>query len=155
MEAASEERLDTARDRILQLRLRNEPSSTRALRAAVDRIADDCELGGETRFELKLAATEALTNALKDSPASHVVDVSISGCERAVDIEVTDRGTFTPRIHAGERVLDAESGRGIPLMLALVDEIEFASTGGGTRVRMRKHIPPLCGGGSAGLVSLS
>ena len=30
---------------------------------------------------------------------------------------------------------------GLPLMLALVDEVEFASAGHGTRVRMRKHLP--------------
>jgi hypothetical protein len=27
-------------------------------------------------------------------------------------------------------------------MLALVDEVEFRATGEGTRVRMRKHLPP-------------
>jgi anti-sigma regulatory factor (Ser/Thr protein kinase) len=125
----------------VQLKLRNHPSSTRELREAVDRIADACELGGETRFELKLAATEAVTNALRDAPQSHVVDVAISRCENAVDIEVNDPGAFTPRVRSdADRALEGESGRGIPLMLALVDEVEFAATGGGTRVRMRKHL---------------
>ncbi|MEO8290434.1 MAG: ATP-binding protein [Gaiellaceae bacterium] len=140
-------------ERTLLLHLRNQPSSTLELRAAVDRIADACHLGGETRFELKLAATEALTNALREAPESHVVDVAISGCESAVDIEVTDPGVFAPRVRSDaerglDRRLDAESGRGIPLMLALVDEVEFASTGRGTRVRMRKHIPPAGHGGA-------
>jgi anti-sigma regulatory factor (Ser/Thr protein kinase) len=38
-----------------------------------------------------------------------------------------------------DRGLDAEGGRGIPIILALVDELEFAQTGRGTRVRMSKR----------------
>jgi anti-sigma regulatory factor (Ser/Thr protein kinase) len=107
----------------------------------VDRIADSCELGGQTRFELKLAATEAVTNALRDAPQSHVVDVAISGRHDAVDIEVHDPGAFAPRVRSdADRMLEGESGRGIPLMLALVDEVQFTATGGGTRVRMHKRI---------------
>lgn len=123
----------------MRLRLRNEPTSTRMLRDAVDRIADRRRLSGEERFELKLAATEAVTNALRG--ASHAVEVAISGRDDAVEIEVTDVGRFTPRPLAG-RPLEAESGRGIPLMLALVDEVEFLRTAEGTRVRMRKRITP-------------
>jgi anti-sigma regulatory factor (Ser/Thr protein kinase) len=54
---------------------------------------------------------------------------------------VRDQGGFGPHLRAGH-ILDAEAGRGIPLMLALVDEVEFRATGEGTRVRMRKHLPP-------------
>jgi serine/threonine-protein kinase RsbW len=120
------------------LRLCNEPEATRKLRAAVARVAHCYGLSGEAEFELKLAATEALTNAVKGTPREHAVEVAITGSPDGVDVEVTDRGEFvlTARRETG---LEAEGGRGIPLMLALVDEVQFASVGDGTRVRMRKR----------------
>ena len=126
----------------IQLELCNEPNATFALRRAVDRVASNCELADEARFELKLAATEAVTNALKGAPREHAVEVAVACTEVGVDVEVVDRGRFEPRIRE-ESPFDAESGRGIPLMLALVDEIEFASAGGRTRVRMRKRVAEL------------
>ncbi len=65
------------------------------------------------------------------------MDVEIEGGDRSVDVEVTDRGSFRPAFGI-ESALEAESGRGIPLMLALVDELEFASVRGGVRVRLRR-----------------
>jgi anti-sigma regulatory factor (Ser/Thr protein kinase) len=50
-------------------------------------------------------------------------------------VEVADRGVVDPA-----RGVEEEGGRGIPLMLALVDEVEFHSGAAGTRVRMRKRI---------------
>jgi anti-sigma regulatory factor (Ser/Thr protein kinase) len=123
--------------RTVRLKLPNDPRSTFALRRALDLVATECHLTDEARFELKLAATEALTNAIKGAPPEHAVEVAIAGAESAVEVEVTDRGAFEPSFDADpER--DAERGRGIPLMLALVDEVEFLSVKGGTRVRLRR-----------------
>ena len=107
----------------------------------MDRLADECGLPQEARFDLKLAATEALTNALVGASADHEVDVFMATDDDSVEVEVLDRGGFRPYVRNGH-VLEAEGGRGIPLMLALVDEVEFRATGEGTRVRMRKHLPP-------------
>ena len=124
----------------IALKLANRPSATTDLRAAVDRVAKECGLDAAERFDLKLAATEAVTNALKGKPRSHTVEVTLAGHDDAVDVEVVDRGVvFSPLRAPAQRGLDEEGGRGIPLMLALVDEVEFAQTGGGTRVRLRKR----------------
>jgi anti-sigma regulatory factor (Ser/Thr protein kinase) len=123
--------------RTLRLRLCNEPRSTFRLRRALDRIAAECHFPEDARFELKVAATEALTNAIKGAPPEHAVEVAIAGDESAVEVEVTDRCSFRPS-YRSDIGLEAETGRGIPLMLALVDEIEFASVNGGTRVRLRR-----------------
>ena len=122
----------------VRLRLCNEPAATVTLREALDHVAQRSHLSDEARFELKLAATEALTNAVKDAPAGHAVDVSIRGGQAAVEVELTDRGRFVARTRH-DRIDEAEGGRGIPLMLALVDHVEFASLADGTRVRMRKE----------------
>ena len=121
----------------LHLELHNQPDATTALRSAVDRIADACGLSSGDRFDLKVAATEAVTNALTGSPSTDAVEVSLTGRSEAVEVEVTNRGTFKP---FSTRETGAEGGRGIPLMLALVDEVEFAASGDGTRVRMRKRV---------------
>ena len=126
-----------AKQRAIRLRLRNEPDATSKLRRALDQVARASGLAADATFDLKLAATEALTNAVKGAPKDHVVDVAIEGGNRAVDVEVTDSGGFRPAF-GGESALEAESGRGIPLMLALVDAVEFASVRGRVRVRLRR-----------------
>jgi len=123
----------------VDLKLDGRPTATRELRAAVERVAAECGLDRGERFDLKLAATEAVTNALKGSRESHTVEVTVAGHEDAVDVEVVDQGVFSRVRAALHRGPDSESGRGIPLILALVDEVEFAQTSRGTRVRMSKR----------------
>ena len=65
------------------------------------------------------------------------MDVAIEGGDGAVDVEVTTTERFRPAFGI-ESALEAERGRGVPLMLALVDEVEFASARGRTRVRLRR-----------------
>jgi anti-sigma regulatory factor (Ser/Thr protein kinase) len=129
--------LSRSKERHIRLRLRNEPGATSTLRRALDRVARASGLAADATFDLKLAATEALTNAVNGAPGDHVVDVAIEGGDGAVDVEVIARGTFRPAFGI-ESALEAESGRGIPLMLALVDVVEFASVRGGVRVRLRR-----------------
>jgi anti-sigma regulatory factor (Ser/Thr protein kinase) len=120
-----------------ELTVRNEPSATRKLRAMLDDVADEYPLSEAERFELKFAATEALTNALKGSRQEDPVRIRIVPKAEAIEVEVTDRGVVDPA-----RGVEEEGGRGIPLMLALVDEVEFYSGAAGTRLRMRKRITP-------------
>jgi anti-sigma regulatory factor (Ser/Thr protein kinase) len=65
------------------------------------------------------------------------LDVATEGGPGAVDVEVTSSGRFRPAFGV-ESELEAERGRGVPLMLALADEVEFASVRGRTRVRLRR-----------------
>ena len=110
------------------------------MRAAVDRVADEWQLGAEDRFDLKLAATEAVTNALRDAHEDHVVDVTLAADGSSVRIEVADPDAFSPARATSSSGAEAEGGRGIPLMIALADEVEFARTAAGTRVRIRKRV---------------
>jgi serine/threonine-protein kinase RsbW len=121
----------------IELSLGNEPGATGKLRRAVDTLADRVGLAPEDRFDVKLAATEALTNAVKQAGDGRAVEVLLEGGDGVVEVQVADRGRF---VEARGRHGFSEGGRGIPLMLALVDEVEFAQTGDGTRVRMRKRI---------------
>ena len=94
-------------------------------------------LGVEERFDLKLAATEALTNAFKETPEP--VEVTVTGGDGAVTVEVVGGGPFSPHRVVLAREAEAESGRGIALMLALLDDVRFERTPNGTRVRLTKR----------------
>jgi len=123
----------------LHLRLTSGPAATAEVREAVEVVCERYGLGDEACFDLKVAATEALTNALKGTPEERPVEVTLSGDERAVEVEVVDRGIFSPGDAALARGPGAESGRGIALMIALVDHAAFEQTPVGTRVRLRKQ----------------
>jgi anti-sigma regulatory factor (Ser/Thr protein kinase) len=121
------------------LQVRDEPYATHEVRSAVERAAALRGLSNEACFDLKLAATEALTNALRLTPDGATVDVVIIAQDNAIEIEVRNSGPMPNG--SPERAFSPEYGRGIPLMLALVDEVQFASTGSGTLVRIRKNVP--------------
>jgi serine/threonine-protein kinase RsbW len=129
--------ISRAKERAVRLKIRNEPGATSKLRRALDLVAWASNLPADAAFDLKLAATEALTNAVRGAPKDHAVDVAIEGRRGRVEVELTNRGRFQPPF-ADESALEAESGRGIPLMLALVDEVEISSVRDGTRVRLRQ-----------------
>ena len=116
--------------------VRDEPSSVADVRAAVDAIAVEHGLSSEAAFDLKLATTEAVANALRRTPPDALgIAVTLASDHEVIQVEVLDRGRF--RLTEG---LDPERGRGLPLMIALADEVEFASTGDGTRVRIRMRV---------------
>ena len=74
----------------------------------------------------------------KDAPPDHAVDVLIRGVRGAIEIELENRRRLGALMQH-ERADEAERGRGIPLLLALADKVEFASLAQGTRVRIRKE----------------
>ena len=94
--------------------------------------------------DIVLAVTEACTNVLKHAHANDeayevTVEVNNSNCE----IRVLDRGAgFDHGSHGHDEAHgSAESGRGIFLMKALVDKVDFISEPqDGTVVRLQKGL---------------
>ncbi|MDQ3995085.1 MAG: ATP-binding protein [Actinomycetota bacterium] len=116
--------------------VRDEPSSLAEVRAAVDTIPAEHGLSAEPSFDLKVARGEALANALRRARNNEVaVDVTLESDRDVIGVEVVDGGRF--RIDEGP---DPEHGRGLPLMIARADEVEFASSRDGTRVRIRMRV---------------
>ncbi len=95
--------------------------------------------------DVELAVTEACTNVL-DHAGPHdeyVVLVGIDGCD--CTIEICDEGqdfNHPPAVAAGTLIdAEAENGRGVQLMRALVDQLDFtAGDDHGTIVRLRKSL---------------
>ncbi len=128
------ERHTNLEPRTVRLTVQDDPESVAAVRSSVERVGAAAGLSDEAVFGLKVATTEAVANALRHPGADGGrVAVTLATRGRALEIEVESHGPF--RIDDG---FEPERGRGLPLMLALADEVEFAASDTGTRVRLRK-----------------
>jgi anti-sigma regulatory factor (Ser/Thr protein kinase) len=101
----------------IELTLVDRPGATRELREAIDRIAKPLGVSPADRFDVKLAVTEAVTNALK-SDAGKQVDVILDARPEALLVEVASSGRFLPQSSRGDEggrhpCPDAETNRGL------------------------------------------
>ena len=108
-------------------------------RRRVAMAAEQSGLRGQPRFDFLLAVGEALNNAVRHgSPTCEFdeVTVRVGTLGRAMVAEITDRGggLSTSRISQPD-VLDP-SGRGIPFMRLLVDDLRYDCHEGGTTVQL-------------------
>jgi serine/threonine-protein kinase RsbW len=119
-------------------------------RLAVSALAAaDGELADERVDDLKLAVSEACTNAIEAHSAIDTDERVVVRCwvdEAGLEVRISDRGAgFDPsELPDHPPVTDParlkfERGLGIPLIRALVDEVEFSSSDAGTEVRMVMH----------------
>lgn len=106
------------------------------------------ELGcpDDVSADIQVALTEACANAVRHAVDSAEYSVVLTVNDDCCEIEVVDLGpgfgTVAPRADrdvGGE----VESGRGLLLMRALVDDLEFRALEDGTSVRLRKFWPGL------------
>jgi anti-sigma regulatory factor (Ser/Thr protein kinase) len=93
-----------------------------------------------------LGLDEVLTNACSHGAAAEngeAVELSVELHADRIVFEVRDRGSFTPGNGKEAAPLpddESESGRGLFLIHATMDEVRFeAREGGGTRVRLVKR----------------
>jgi anti-sigma regulatory factor (Ser/Thr protein kinase) len=105
-----------------------------------ERAAVEFGLSSEACYQVKLAVSEAVTNAIQhgsDSPDAPV-RLEISEQPGALVIEVVDTGRFVPRVtRRGEM---PESGRGLEFMGLMMDEVDLDPGEAGTRLRMVKRL---------------
>jgi len=108
--------------------------------------ASDSNLADDRIDDLKLAVSEACTNAIEAHGAAGSDERVLVRCwsdPDAMEVCVEDRGhgfdptqlPDHPPVTDPDR-LKFERGLGIPLIRALVDEVEFSPTGQGTAVRL-------------------
>lgn len=112
--------------------------------AAVGSLAPG--LGGARLDDLKLAVTEACSNAIEAHQSAWADEPIVVRCElddRHVTVEVADRGggfdpgeVSTLPAATDPMRLRYESGLGIPLMRTLTDETIFVPGSDGTTVRL-------------------
>jgi serine/threonine-protein kinase RsbW len=90
--------------------------------------------------DIELALTEACTNVLDhatgDSSYEVFVDIAPKTC--TIRVKDTGGGFEQSEVDATESGSTAESGRGLGLMRALVDDVKFVSMDGGMTVELEK-----------------
>jgi serine/threonine-protein kinase RsbW len=117
-------------------------------RLALSGIARELPIGDEQLADLKLALTEACGNAVRHAYADTPGDVNVvfEIADERLHMTVEDRGNG---IRAPDSLTDdepparpLESGMGMPIIRAIVDElvVESGPDGRGTRVRMVKYL---------------
>ena len=114
--------------------------------------SSDSRLSESRREDLKIAVSEACTNAVYAAPDDgepHRVVVSFEFTPDSFVVDVADEGGgFDPDSASDSPLLDdekfaAEGGFGIPLMRVLSDKAEFETRKTGTTVRLVFYRPAL------------
>jgi anti-sigma regulatory factor (Ser/Thr protein kinase) len=93
-----------------------------------------------TQQQIKLAANEAVANAMEHGSRTPSDEVGLTAVEEegALAIYVRDAGSFVPRMmHRGAM---PERGRGLAFMDLLMDEVEVRPGKRGTEVRLVKRL---------------
>jgi serine/threonine-protein kinase RsbW len=117
-------------------------------RLALAGIARAYPLEPELLADLKLAVTEACGNAVRHAYANGAgsVTVAYTVVDGRLELVVEDRGTGLPLPSSGDWRMpeDLESGMGMAIIQAVVDELEVEEgpEGLGTVVRMTKYLTP-------------
>lgn len=126
---------------------RAHPSALRDIREFVRRLAKVEHVRIDAVDDLLLALTEACANAIVHTNTDSVA-VTCRFSAHAVEIQVHDRGVFRRQVPIPEV---GGSGRGIPLMMAVMDEVtirEGSPGRPGTLVRLVKLTDTAAGAGS-------
>jgi len=103
-----------------------------------ERCAVDFGLCADDQYQVKLAISEAVTNAIQHGSSSASDPIEIRAAEEAgaLVFEVTDTGRFRPRVRRG---VMPESGRGLEFMRLLMDEVDLRPGVKGTLLRISKR----------------
>ena len=119
---------------------RAHPAALSQIRDFVRQQAASNQLGESITDDLVLAVSEACVNAVIHTNSAHI-DISWRREDGHVEILVRDEGVFDRKVPVPE--VDGTAGRGIPIMLALVDEVtirEGTPSRPGTQVKLRKML---------------
>ncbi len=106
------------------------------VRRFVEQVAIEARLNAERTFDLKVAVSEACANAVEHAGCeAKPLKVSARLNNRRLTFVVRDDGLFRPPSYTREGY--GSRGLGLPLMVTLMDEVNFAKTpDGGTEVTL-------------------
>jgi anti-sigma regulatory factor (Ser/Thr protein kinase) len=108
------------------------------VRSLVEDLATAAHLDEEQTYDLKVAVSEACANAMEHPDKKDKVRVAAWLKPDRLVVEVKAPGEFRVKQSNGNR----HRGLGLPLMVALVDEVLFARPrGNGTNVRLSVFLP--------------
>jgi len=119
-------------------------------RLALSGLARELPVGDELLADLKLAVTEACGNAVRHAYAGDdgTITVVFLVTGDRLDMIVEDQGVGLDTLEPETAVpfsVPLESGMGMPIIRAIVDELEVGrgADGQGTVLRMTKYLPTI------------
>jgi len=115
------------------------PVARHIVRAALDRVGVE----GACVHDVVVALSEACTNVLQHAGHGEEYDVDVHVDDERCRIRVLDVGRGFDSVRLGQNGAqpEAEQGRGLTLMRALVDQVRFASRpAAGTMVTLDKTL---------------
>jgi serine/threonine-protein kinase RsbW len=109
-------------------------------RAFVDEVAASFGFDEDARYDLKLAATEAVSNAIRHGARSRRDTVRVCAVEGdgVLTFSVADHGSFLPNRETGDPL--PEQGRGLAFIAHLMDQVCIRTGEHGTVVRFSKRL---------------
>jgi anti-sigma regulatory factor (Ser/Thr protein kinase) len=127
------------------IRLTSDPRYLPLVRAVVDQAAVLVGIGGDDRFRVLLAVTEAVSNVIRhvykdrhDQP----IELGVRAAPGTLTIEVVDHGRFVDPARIASRPLDdlRPGGLGVHLIRSTMDVVEYKQNPhGGTTLTLVKH----------------
>jgi serine/threonine-protein kinase RsbW len=103
------------------------PQNLRAIRTFVDQAAAAARLDAERAYDLKVAVSEACANAVEHSGSEHrPLEICATAHPDRLVVEVANGADF--RVNPTGTAPSEERGLGLPLMVAMVDEVRFLKT---------------------------
>jgi serine/threonine-protein kinase RsbW len=126
----------------LSLNLPRDEETIPVARHIVRRALAEVGVENDCTFDVELALSEACTNVLRHAGLGEAYEVRLQIDERSCELRVVDvgRGFDTGDASAPPRGVE-EGGRGLGLMIALVDKVQFASRSEtGTVVSLEKAL---------------
>ena len=116
------------------------PASAPEARAIVREAASELRLDGSTTWDLMLATTEAVANAVEHGKPCDPrgIYLGLEARDGTIGIEVRDCGCFPlePRTSKPDQL----GGRGMPIIAKIMDKLEVAPSSETTRVRFEKRL---------------
>jgi anti-sigma regulatory factor (Ser/Thr protein kinase) len=105
-----------------------------------DDAAADFGFDVDARYQVKLALSEAVANAIRHGSNSPDDPVRILATSEAgaLVFEVVDTGRFVPRVRRRGDI--PESGRGLEFVRLMMDEVDLRTGAEGTLLRMTKRL---------------
>jgi serine phosphatase RsbU (regulator of sigma subunit)/anti-sigma regulatory factor (Ser/Thr protein kinase) len=128
--------LSTAADRVV-LEMPGDAPALAALRATLRRWLGASAASAEEITDITMATNEAVQNAIEHAHAlsSRAFSVELQRDPRSVTVVVRDRGAW-------REGLSQDRGRGLPLMRALMTDVDIAPSDNGTAVTLRRELQP-------------
>jgi serine/threonine-protein kinase RsbW len=130
-------------DRVVRLSFPAKPDYLLLARLALSGVGRTAPISEEALADLKLAITEACGNSVRHAYPDGPGDVSVAYAldPGAIELIVEDQGSGLEEDAGSASASTGESGMGMSIMRAVVDELDISAgaDGRGTVVRMTKR----------------